>query len=209
MDDGLILAMPASGAARLAGITERRLRGWEARELVSPSTRRQISDRNTVRLYGFSDLLAVLVVRELVDRGAHPLTIGRLVDHLRRDYGRPLTEVRWAVDGARIYVQHRDGTWVGDQAPDQIVLWQLLDLEPLRDLIRAAIERGRMPQDEGRISRARGVMGSKPTFAGTRIPVEAVHAFLSRGHDPERILAAYPQLVRADIAAAEDEMSAA
>jgi hypothetical protein len=64
----------------------------------------------------------------------------------------------------RSRVQHFDGTWDGDQAPEQIVLWQVLDLEPLRAHIRNTVERGRMPEDEGRIVRRRRVMGSKPVF---------------------------------------------
>ncbi|MEX2324123.1 MAG: DUF433 domain-containing protein [Nitriliruptoraceae bacterium] len=204
-----LLALPARAAARIAAVTERRLRGWEDRGLVEPSVRRQISERNTVRLYDFQDLLAVLIVRELIDHGAHPRTIGRLVDHLRGDYERPLTQVRWAVDGNRIYVQHFDGTWVGDQAPAQIVLWQVLDLEPLRAHIRNTVGRGRLPEDQGRIVRQRGVMGSKPVFAGTRVPVEAVKIYLRRDVDDERIFDAFPQLTPADAAAARDAMSVA
>lgn len=208
VDDRLV-ALPARAAARLAAVSERRLRGWEDRRLVEPSVRRQLSERNTVRLYGFQDLLEVLIVRELIDHGAHPRTIGRLVDHLRDHYERPLTQVRWAVDGNRICVQHFDGTWVGDQAPAQIVLWQVLDLDPLRAHIRTTVGRGRLPEDEGRIVRRRRVMGSKPVFAGTRVPVEAVESYLRRDADDERILEAFPQLTRADVAAARDAMSVA
>lgn len=207
--DDRLLALPARAAARLAAVSERRLRGWEDRGLVEPSVRRQLSERNTVRLYGFQDLLEVLIVRELIDHGAHPRTIGRLVDHLRGHYERPLTQVRWAVDGNRIYVQHFDSTWVGDQAPDQIVLWQVLDLEPLRAHIRNTVGRGRLPEDEGQIVRRRRVMGSKPVFAGTRVPVEAVETYLRRNVDDERILEAFPQLTPADVAAARDAMSVA
>ena len=147
VDDRLV-ALPARAAARLAAVSARRLRGWEDRGLVEPSVRRQLSERNTVRLYGFQDLLGVLIVRELSDHGAHPRTIGRLVDHLRGHYERPLTQVRWAV-------------------------------------------------------------GSKPVFAGTRVPVEAVESYLRRDVDDERILEALPQLAPADVAAARDAMSVA
>ncbi|MFP5308806.1 MAG: DUF433 domain-containing protein [Actinomycetes bacterium] len=204
-----LLAMPARSAARLAGISERRLTGWAARELVTPSVNRRLSERNTVRLYDFQDLLEILIVRELIDRGVHARTIGGLVDHLRRHYDRPLTEVRWAVDGKRVYVQHWDGTWVGDRAPDQMVFWQLLELDPLRARIRDAIERGRMEEDQGNVVKRRGVMGSKPVFAGTRVPVEAVQAYLRRNASDKRILEAFPQLSKADIDAARDAMSAA
>lgn len=200
--DDTRLAVPAPAAARLAEISERRLRGWEERGLVHPAVERRISQRNTVRLYGFQELLEILIVRELLDHGAHPRTIGRLVDHLRGSYGRPLTQVRWAADGGRVYVQHMDGTWVGDEAPDQIVLWQVLELEPLRARIRDAVTRGRVDGDAGKIVQRRAVLGSKPVFAGTRVPVNAVLAYLERGASTERILEAFPQLTAADVDAA-------
>ena len=50
----------------------------------------------------------------------------------------------------------------------------------------------------------RRVHASKPTFAGTRIPVSAVEAFLQEGASDEDILAAYPQLTAADIAVVRD-----
>lgn len=204
-----LLALPARATARMAAISERRLRGWEDRGLVQPSVRRELSPRNTVRLYAFQDLLEVLIVRELLDHGAHPRTIGRLVNHLRGYYSRPLTQVRWAVDAGHVYVQHYDGTWVGDRAPSQIVLWQVLELEPLRARIRDTVGRGRMSEDEGEIVQRRRVMGSKPVFAGTRVPVEAVQIYLRRGIGDARILEAFPQLTEADVSAARDAMSVA
>ena len=80
-------------------------------------------------------------------------------------------------------------------------------LEEVRaDLRRAAAERSREP---GRVVRRRRVHGSEPTFAGTRIPVSAVEAFLQEGASDEDILAAYPKLAGADIAVVRDGHPAA
>ena len=43
----------------------RRLRYWEQGGLVVPSIKRRLSDHNTVRLYSYQDLLALLVVAAL------------------------------------------------------------------------------------------------------------------------------------------------
>jgi DNA-binding transcriptional MerR regulator len=42
-----------------------RLRYWEQAGLIVPSIKRRLSPHNTVRLYSFQDLLALLVVSEL------------------------------------------------------------------------------------------------------------------------------------------------
>jgi MerR-like DNA binding protein len=62
------LAVPDKRAAQLAAISMKQLRHWEKTGLVVPSIRQQISQRNTVRLYSFQDLLQLLVVAELRHR---------------------------------------------------------------------------------------------------------------------------------------------
>ena len=148
----------------------RRLRYWEQVGLVVPSIKKRLSPHNTVRLYNFQDLLALLVVSELrTERDMSLQRIRRLVAHLRsRDYEAPLRELRFATVGREIYFQHRDGTWEGDLRPDQIIFEQTIRLEPLRSRIEAAARRP--AQDSGQVVKRRGVHASAPVFAGTRIP---------------------------------------
>jgi uncharacterized protein (DUF433 family) len=129
--------------------------------------------------------------------------IRRVVAHLRsRGYSEPLRELTWATLGREIYFQHRDGSWEGDLHPDQIVLRETITLDPLAARInRAAHERGGRA---GQIVTRRSVMGNKPIFAGTRIPVEAVQRYLEAGYGPEQIIKEYPELTLADIDAARD-----
>ena len=60
-----LLAFTDVQARRLAGVSMRRLRYWEQVGLVVPSIKQKLSPHNTVRLYSFQDLLALLVVSEL------------------------------------------------------------------------------------------------------------------------------------------------
>jgi DNA-binding transcriptional MerR regulator len=60
-----VLAFPDTQARRLAGVSMRRLRYWEEVGLVVPSIKRRLSEHNTVRLYSYQDLLALLVVSAL------------------------------------------------------------------------------------------------------------------------------------------------
>lgn len=196
------VAVSERHAARLAGFSVRRLRAWADRGLVRPSIQRQLSERNTLRLYAFGDLVELLVGAALLDAGRSARQVMRVVEHLRgRDYRAPLRELRFAVSGEQIYFQHPDGSWEGDRVPDQVVLWEVLDLEAIKARIRQSI-RPQREQLTGRIERRRGVVGHKPVFAGTRIPVAAVEAYLQRGLSDERILEAFPELRLEDIEAA-------
>jgi DNA-binding transcriptional MerR regulator len=204
-----LLAFPDTRAARLAGVSLRRLRYWEESGLVVPSIKRALSSRHTVRLYAYQDLLALLVVALLrTERGMSLQHVRRVTAHLReRGYEAPLSELRFATLGREIYVQHPDGTWEGDLRPDQIVLFETIRLEPLRPRIEAAARRA--PTDAGQVARHRGVHASAPVFAGTRIRVSTVQDYLRHGYGAQAILDAFPDLQPADIEEASRLLAAA
>lgn len=207
--DMSLLALPAKKAGRLAGVTPRQLRYWEQISLVTPSTIRRTSQRTAVRLYHYQDLLELLVAATLrMQRDMSLQHIRRVVEHLHtRGYGDPLRELSFATFGREIYFQHPSGEWEGSLRKDQIVLEQTIHLEPLRARIRDATRRD--PASEGQIVRRRGVHRSRPIFAGTRIPVSAVHEYLAHGFDIGEILEAYPDLTEADVATAREMLAAA
>lgn len=204
-----LIAFPDTRAARLARVSTRRLRYWEDTDLVSPSIKRQLSPRNTVRLYSFQDLLSLLVVAELrTERDMSLQHIRRVVQHLRsRGYESPLRELRFATVGHQIYFQHPDGSWEGDVRPDQIVLEKTLHLDPLRARIDRAAKRP--ATDAGRIVTTRGVHASAPVFAGTRIRVSTVQDYLQHGYETDAILEAFPDLKAADVDKARQLLAAA
>jgi len=194
-----LIAFPDTRAARLARVSTRRLRYWEETHLVAPSIKRNLSPRNTVRLYSFQDLLSLLVVAELrTERDMSLQHIRRVVQHLRsRGYEAPLRELKFATVGREIYFQHPDGSWEGDLAPDQIILEKILRLDPLRARITRAVQRP--ARDVGRVESHRGVHASAPVFAGTRIRVSTVQDYLQHGYETDAILEAFPDLRAADV----------
>ena len=199
--EGDLVALPADVAVRLAGITRRQLDYWAEHGIVEPSVVTKVGARQSVRLYGFTDLMALLVAAEL-RRMVSLQHIGKVISHLRtRDYGRPLNQLKFAVVGREIYFMHPDGTWEGATHPDQVVLHQVIDLKPLRARIVAATKRP--AQLAGQVESRRGRLGSKPVFAGTRIPVATVRGYLANGYTAQDVLKAYPSLTLADVAAAE------
>ena len=60
----------------------------------------------------------------------------------------------------------------------------------------------RDPAHIGRIVRKRGVCGSKPVFAGTRVRVKVIQNFLEDGASIKEILLNYPGLTDLDVQAA-------
>lgn len=192
-----VLAIPDKRAAKLARISMRQLRYWEQTGLIVPSIKRQISPRNTVRLYSYQDLLGLLVAAELRDRVSLQ-HIRRVVAQLGdRGFADPLRELRFATHGNDVYFQYPDGSWSGDARPDQVIFQQVIALDELRAKIPAVSRRD--PNAAGKIVSRRGVLGGKPVFAGTRIPVATVQRYLQAGYGTDAIIEEYPSLTPADI----------
>lgn len=191
------LAVPRDTAARIARLSLRKVDYWAQTGLVEPAVDTRGS-AGRVRLYGFLDLLALVVAAELTARGVSVQHIRQVVGHLKsRGYDRPLSELTFATVGSRVYFQHDDGTWEGELRPDQLVLREVLDLEPLRRRIAEGARR-----DEslaGKVERRRGALGSKPLLAGTRVPVETVQRYLAAGRSIEDVLEAFPVLTATDV----------
>lgn len=186
-------------AAEIAGVSLGKLLYWEFTNVVGPpSARRRFSLRSSVKLYDFEETVALLVVAELRRRGLSLQLVRKITDHLRRrGYDHPFNDLVFATSGRDVYFQHPDETWEGGAEPDQLVLHEVLNLDLIRAMVRAAV--ARKPGDYGRVERRRKTMGYKPVFAGTRVPVETVERWLQRGRSEDQILDAYPDLVPADI----------
>ncbi len=194
-------AVPYKRAAVIAGISVRQLDYWSRTGLVVPSITEHLSTANHVRLYTLQDMVELVVAARL--RRALTLQhIRRTVTFLRgyASVDSPLRELRFAVHHDEIHFQMPDGSWSGEYAPDQTIAPQVLALDPIVARIRRGAQRP--AGTEGRIERVRKVRSSKPVFAGTRVPVSAVSAYLKRGIADDRILDAFPDLTVKDIEAA-------
>jgi uncharacterized protein (DUF433 family) len=194
------LAVNAATARHITRLSDRQLGYWARTGLVGPSVDRRLTPGRRVRLYGFVDLLALMVAAELKERGVSLQHIRAVVEHLRaRGYDQPLTQVVFATHGRQVYFQHDDGTWEGGLRPDQLVLSEVLNLRPLRRRIMDGIQRDQA--QVGHVERRRGALGSKPVLAGTRVPVDTVRRYLDAGRTVEQIVESFPVLTPADIEA--------
>lgn len=199
VSDDLIM-LPESRAARAAEITLRRMRSWADSGVVQPTVVRELSERSIVRIYDFQATVELMVAAELRRRGISQQHLRTVLDDLRsRNVEAPLRQLVFATQGRDLYYQWDDGEWEGGRRPGQGVLATvMLDLDVVRARVRDAARPSRA-QVAGTVERRRGRVGSKPVFAGTRIPVATVQGYLAAGFDVDRILDAFPDLLPADV----------
>ena len=95
----------AQQACRLTGCTAHQLRYWDRVNLVRPALQRTGGRAGRRRLYAFRDLVALRVVRSLLDNGMSVQRVRRAWDYLRRtaDMDRHLAEVKLVTDGHSIF----------------------------------------------------------------------------------------------------------
>ena len=100
----------AQQATRLTACTPHQLRYWFKVGLVSPSLQSTGGRPGRRRLYSFRDLVALRVVKSLLDNGMSVQRVRRAWDYLRRTAGMDthLSEVRLVTDGHTIFAVAHD-----------------------------------------------------------------------------------------------------
>jgi DNA-binding transcriptional MerR regulator len=89
-------------ACAAAGITYRQLDYWARTGLVEPSVR-PASGSGSQRLYGFRDILALKIVKRLLDTGISLQQIRTAVAYLREQGTGDMAQVTLMSDGASVY----------------------------------------------------------------------------------------------------------
>ncbi len=95
----------AQQASQLTYCTAHQLRYWDKVNLVQPSIQSTGGRPGRRRLYSFRDLVALRVVKSLLDNGMSVQRVRRAWDYLRRtaDMDSHLAEVRLVTDGQSIF----------------------------------------------------------------------------------------------------------
>ena len=89
-------------ACSAAGITYRQLDYWARTGLVEPSIR-NAAGSGSQRLYSFTDILVLKVVKRLLDTGVSLQNIRTAVSHLRERGVDDLAQITLMSDGATVY----------------------------------------------------------------------------------------------------------
>jgi DNA-binding transcriptional MerR regulator len=102
----------AHQASRFTGCTPRQLRYWDQIGLVRPAVQQTGGRPGVPRMYSFRDLVALKVVKSLLDGGMSLQRVRRAWDYLNKKAGldEHLAEVKLVTDGKSIFkVIRREG----------------------------------------------------------------------------------------------------
>ena len=128
----------AQQASRLTGCTAHQLRYWDRVGLVEPSIQGTGGRPGKRRLYSFRDLVALRVVKSLLDNGMSVQRVRRAWDYLRRtaDMDRHLAEVQLVTDGQTIFRVAQDD----DELLDALRQGQLAFFLAINEITQAVQE---------------------------------------------------------------------
>ncbi|MFN2526628.1 MAG: MerR family transcriptional regulator [Actinomycetota bacterium] len=95
----------ADQASRFTGCTPHQLRYWDRVGLVRPTVQATGGRPGVRRLYSFRDLIALKVIRSLLEGGMSLQRVRRAYDYLRKRAGleQHLSEVKLVTDGVSIF----------------------------------------------------------------------------------------------------------
>lgn len=129
-------AFTADQACRLSGCTHHQLRYWDRVGLVAPSVQGSGGRPGVRRLYSFRDLVALRVVRSLLDNGMSLQRVRRAWDYLRREGAMEdhLAQVKLVTDGQSIFtISNDDGEILDALRQGQLAFFVAID-EIARDV---------------------------------------------------------------------------
>jgi DNA-binding transcriptional MerR regulator len=112
----------AGPAARLGGCSRSQLGHWRRSGVVAPS--------EPDGTYSFRDLVALRVVRSLLDAGLPMVRVRAALDVLRREAGDPradLTGLRLVTDGVSVFACYDDGQILDALRSGQLALFVPVD----------------------------------------------------------------------------------
>jgi len=192
----IVRAFNTKEAQRLSGLSARRLQYWDETDFIRPSIAAR-KGRGTPRLYAFRDLVQLRVAAVLRDTLSLQ-ALRRLKEAL--DVDAPFATLRFATTagGETVYLGP-EGTAESVVTPFQVVLRFDVPLREIREDLETNIAAMRRRRGAGQVERKRGVVGSRPVMAGTRVTLQAIRRMLAAGWDEQRIVEEYPELSSADI----------
>ncbi len=120
----------AHQASKFTGCTPRQLRYWDQIGLVRPSVQGTGGIPGVPRMYSFRDLVALKVVRSLLDSGMSLQRVRRAWDYLNKRAGldRHLSEVKLITDGVSIFkVARRNGEILDALREGQLAFFVAID----------------------------------------------------------------------------------
>jgi DNA-binding transcriptional MerR regulator len=120
----------AHQASKFTGCSARQLRYWDQIGLVQPSVQSTGGRPGVPRLYSFRDLVALKVVRSLLDNGMSLQRVRRAWEYLNRraKLDKQLSEVQLITDGVSIFkIARRNGEIIDALREGQLAFFVAID----------------------------------------------------------------------------------
>ncbi len=120
----------AHQASRFTGCTAHQLRYWDRIGLLKPGVQSTGGRPGVRRLYSFRDLVALKVIRSLLDAGMSLQQVRRAYSYLRKraDLEAHLSEVKLVTDGTSIFkICHSDGEVLDALKEGQMAFFLAID----------------------------------------------------------------------------------
>ena len=116
-------AFDSKTARRIVGVSLRQIQYWDERGLIRPSVKPS-EGRGTKRLYSFSDLVCLKVVKDLTDHGLSLWKIRGCLSHLKDhppERAATSDSLRYLTDGEKLFVLTSDRKKILDAMKRQFV----------------------------------------------------------------------------------------
>jgi DNA-binding transcriptional MerR regulator len=117
------LSFNTKTASKIIGVSLRQLQHWDEKGLIKPSIR-EATGKGTIRLYSYTDLIQLKLVRTLRDNRISLQKIGRSLEYLQSHFPeikKPLAELKFLTDGETIFVLTSDQKEILDTLKKQFV----------------------------------------------------------------------------------------
>jgi DNA-binding transcriptional MerR regulator/predicted RNase H-like HicB family nuclease len=108
---------------KIVGVSLRQVQHWDETGLVKPSIR-EAAGKGTIRLYSYTDLIQLKVVKTLRDHRISLQKIRRSLEYLQSHFPeirRPLLELKFLTDGETIFILTTDKEKIFDALKRQFV----------------------------------------------------------------------------------------
>lgn len=191
--------------SRLTGLSRGQLRAWNRKGFIRPEFKVGGDARRPYTyIYSFKDLLKLRVLNQLRNHYRVPMAeLVRVERELHHMGDEKWTKQRLWVHDRRVVFEEPESLRKREIASKQFIAE--IPLEVVTSDARADIARlnKRNPDQRGQFSKKRYLHSSDQVFAGTRIPVSAVHGYLDAGYGAREIVRRLPDLTFADVRAAK------
>lgn len=199
----VIAAFSEEHVQHLTKLSKGGLRYWDKTGFFAPAYRDENPRVPFSRVYSFRDIVALGTLEMLRVQNNVPLQqlrkVAQKLSHLKEDLWTNTT--LWVLNRKVIFQEP------GSTRPQEVVSGQYvlgIELNRVISDTQRDVEtmRKRAPEQIGHLSRTRGISRNALVVAGTRIRVASIKRLHEDGYTTAQIIAEYPDLTEADVAAA-------